>query len=510
MKLFDLAAGERGVVAGRTEAVTRRRFSRVSQVGSILSPFAAALTLLLAGCTVGPDYKGAPSTTHASSFRRAPDGAVSTAPSVAAWWIALGDPQLTALIDAGIANSPDLRAAQARVRQARAGLSQQKSNELPKVGASAAYLRTREPDLSSLGSSSSGSSGGRGPVALYLAGFDASWELDLFGGTRRAVEAASAEADASEADLADAHVQLAAEIGSAYVGLRDQQQRMAIVRKSAELEERVLTLTEQRRARGVASQLDVERVRTQVENTRNALIPLDAQIAESLDELAVLTGREPGALDDMLNASAPLPMLPQTIAVGDPAQLLRRRPDVRAAERRLASQSAQIGEREADWFPKVTLFGSLSFSAADPGHLVRKNNFTWLTVPYLQWNAFDFGRTKARVDQSRAAFDEAQAKYESTVLGALRDADVALSRYGHERENVVSLRTVESSARLAATLTEQRYRAGTATALDWLDAERTRYTAEQNRIQSDAQLIKDYVALQKSLGLGWEGMVSAQ
>ncbi|MEP9326877.1 efflux transporter outer membrane subunit [Paraburkholderia phymatum] len=475
----------------------------------MLAPVPAAVTVLLAGCTVGPDYKGAPATTHVSSFKRAPDGVVQTAPGVAAWWLALGDPQLTALIDAGIANSPDLRAAQARVRQARAGLSQQQSNELPKVGASAAYLRTREPDLSSLSGGSS-SSGGRGPIALYLAGFDASWELDLFGGTRRAVEAASAQADASQAELADAHVQLAAEIGSAYVGLRDQQQSMAIVRKSAELEARVLTLTEQRRDRGVASQLDVERVRTQVENTRNALIPLDAQIAESLDELAVLTGREPGALDDELNASAPLPALPQTIAVGDPAQLLRRRPDVRAAERRLASQSAQIGEREADWFPKVTLFGSLAFSAADPGHLVRKNNFTWLAVPYLQWNAFDFGRTKARVDQSRAALDEAQAKYESTVLGALRDADVALSRYGHERENVVSLRTVESSATRAATLTEQRYRAGTATALDWLDAERTRYTAEQNRIQSDAQLIKDYVALQKSLGLGWEGMVSTQ
>lgn len=495
MKPFDFAA-RCGVIAA----------CRVSHVVPVLSTVAAALTVSLAGCTVGPDYTGAPSTLKSSSFKRAPDGVVATAPGVAAWWVALDDPQLTALIEAGIANSPDLRAAQARVREARAGLSQQKSNALPKVGASAAYLRMREPDLSSLTGGSS--SGGRGPLGVYLAGFDASWELDLFGGTRRAVQAASADADASEADLADAHVQLAAEIGSAYVGLRDQQQRIAIVRKSADLEARVLSLTEQRRDRGVASQVDVERVRTQVENTRNALIPLDAQIAESLDELALLTGREPGALDATLNQPAPLPALPQTIAVGDPATLLRRRPDVRAAERRLASQSAQIGEREADWFPKVTLFGSLSYSAADPGHLVRKDNLTWLGVPYLQWNAFDFGRTKAKVDQARASFDEAQAKYESTVLGALRDADVALSRYGHERENVVSLRTVEDSATRAATLTEQRYRAGTATALDWIDAERTRYTAEQNRVQSDAQLIKDYVALQKSLGLGWEGIAS--
>jgi NodT family efflux transporter outer membrane factor (OMF) lipoprotein len=467
-----------------------------------------AAALVLAGCTVGPDYHGAPEVApvaaHANAFNRAPQGAVSSAPTVAAWWLALDDPQLAALIDAALKDSPDLHAAQARVRQARAGLTEQQRDALPKGDFSADYVRTRSPDLSSLTGSSGSSSSGRGPLSLYLTGFDASWELDIFGGTRRAIEAASAEADASQADLADAHVQLAAEVAQAYVGLRDEQQRVAIARESEQLEARILTLTEQRRSRGVSSDLDVERIRSQVENTRASIIPLDAQIAESLDELAVLTGREPGALDAELAAPKALPTLPATVAVGDPAHLLRQRPDIRAAERRLASQNAQIGEHEADWFPKVTLFGDLSFSAADPGHLLRKSNFTWVGAPYLQWNVLDFGRTKARVDQAKAGRDEAEAKYEGTVLGALKDADVALSRYGHERENAVSLRAVEDSATHAATLTEQRYRAGTTTALDWLDAERTRYSAEQNRIQSDAQVIKYYVALQKSLGLGWE------
>jgi NodT family efflux transporter outer membrane factor (OMF) lipoprotein len=471
-----------------------------------LLPVAAAL--VLAGCTVGPDYHGAPQAApvaaQAGAFNRAPQGTVSTAPTAAAWWLALNDPQLNALIDTALKNSPDLHAAEARVRQARAGLAGQQSNELPKSSASVAYLRTRSPDLASLEGGSSSSSSGGGPIGFYLAGFDASWEVDIFGGTRRAIEAASAEADASQADLADAHVQLAAEVAQAYVGLRDQQQRVTIGHESADLEARILTLTEQRRSRGVASDLDVERIRSQVENTRASIIPLDAQVAESLDELAVLTGREPGALDSELEAPKALPTLPATVAVGDPARLLRQRPDIRAAERRLASQNAQIGEHEADWFPKVTLFGDLSFSASDPGHLLRKSNYTWLGVPYLQWNILDFGRTKASVDQAKAGRDEAEAKYESTVLGALKDADVALSRYGHERENAVSLREVEDSATHAAVLTEQRYRAGTTTALDWLDTERTRYSAEQNRIQSDAQLIKDYVALQKSLGLGWE------
>ena len=263
-------------------------------------------------------------------------------------------------------------------------------------------------------------------------------------------------------------------------------------------------MTQQRRAQGVASDLDVERVRAQVEDTRGTIIPLDAQVAESLDRLAVLTGRAPGDLDAELAAAGALPALPQTVAIGDPASVLRQRPDIRAAELRLVSKNAVIGERIADWFPKLTLIGDLGFSASDPGHLVRSQNFMWIGAPLLQWNALDFGRTKARVAQAKAGLEEAQAKYESTVLGALRDANVALSRYGHQRDRVANLRDIESSATHAAVLSEQRYRAGTTSALDWLDAERTRFTAEQNRISGDAELVTDYIALQKSLGLGWQ------
>jgi outer membrane protein TolC len=248
----------------------------------------------------------------------------------------------------------------------------------------------------------------------------------------------------------------------------------------------------------------VERIRTQVENTRETLIPLDAQITESLDQLATQTGREPGALDAELTSSGPLPTLPESVPVGDPAALLRSRPDIRAAEWRLVSANAQIGQQEAAWFPKLTLIGDLGFTGTKAGQLFRGSNFMWVGAPLLQWNALDFGRTKAKVDQSKAGYEEAEAKYASTVLGALRDANVALSRYGHQRDNVVSLRNVETSATHAATLTQQRYRAGTSSALDWLDAERTRFSAQQSRISGDAELIKDYVALQKSLGLGWQ------
>jgi NodT family efflux transporter outer membrane factor (OMF) lipoprotein len=459
----------------------------------------AAIDGSLTACTVGPDFRGGPPApplaAHAAAFSRAPQGASSAEPSAAPWWSALGDPELTALIEAALVHSPDVEAAEARLRESRAALKEQKSNALPKSGASASYINAELPK----------STLDLGDLNLFNLGFDATWEVDLFGGTRRAVQAASAESIAVEADLADARVQLAAEVGEAYIDLQDRRARQELARRTADLEARILDLTEQRRARGVASDLDVERIRTQVENTRASIIPLDEQIAESLDQLAVLTGREPGSLDAELGAPRPLPTLPASVSVGNPAAMLRRRPDIRAAEFRLAAQTAQIGEREADWFPKLTLFGDLGFAAASPGGLVRSDNFLALGIPYLQWNALDFGRTRARVNQARAGRDEADAKYRSTVLGALRDADAALSRYGHQRTYVVELAAVETSAMKASSLTEMRYRAGTSSALDWLDAERTRYSAERDRVAGEAQLIKDYVALQKSLGLGWQG-----
>ncbi len=332
------------------------------------------------------------------------------------------------------------------------------------------------------------SSTGGGPLQLYTAGFDASWEIDLFGGTRRAVEAASAEAQAVDADLADTQVSLAAEVAQAYVDLRDEQQRLSLAQRSAELEQQMLTLTQQRRARGTAADVDVERLTTQVENTRATLTPLDAQVSDSLDQLAVLTGQAPGALDQELAAPHPIPALPAAVAVGDPATMLQQRPDIRAAERRLASSNAQIGEQVADFFPKVTLLGDLGYSAADPGHLVRKSNFTWIGVPYLQWNVLDFGRTLSRVHNAEASRDEAQARYTKAVLGALQDANTALSRYGHQREHLATLQQVQASADRSATLMRQRYTAGSGVA-----DRSARYTAH---------------AVQRTAGCGgWAGRV---
>lgn len=479
----------------------------------LAASFTGIALAVLSACTVGPDYRGAPAVAadaiKSSAFVRTPaGGAISTAPTASAWWRELGDAQLDALVDAALEHNPDVHVAQARLREARAQLMGQRANELPKVSAAAAAVRMRSPDLSALSSAGngngSGGGSGRGPLQLYTAGLDASWEIDLFGGTRRAIEAAFDEADAVDADLADTQVSLAAEVAQAYIDLRDEQQRLALAEKSSELQQQMLVLTQQRRAGGTAADVDVERLAGQVQTTRAALVPLDEQITESLDRLAVLTGRAPGALDAELAAAKPLPALPATVQIGNPAALLRQRPDVRAAERRLASSSAQIGEHIADYFPKVSLLGDLGFTATDPGHLFRKTNFSWLGVPYLQWNLLDFGRTAANVRSARASRDEASARYEHTVLAALEDANSALSRYGHQREHVVRLEEVDASAERAATLMRQRYTAGVATAIDLLDTQRTQFSAQQDVIAGRAQLLQCFVQLQKSLGLGWQ------
>jgi multidrug efflux system outer membrane protein len=474
----------------------------------------AALCAMLAACTVGPDYQGppnaAPNAQQAPNFHRAAVAPVENAQPVAAsWWEALNDPELNKLVAQALSDSPNIKAAEARLRQVRASLHQQKANALPTAAGNALYLHTNTPNLGSLsggsaGGSSSSSGGGSGGLDLYSVGFDATWELDIFGGTRRAIEAASAKADASEADLQDLHVSLAAEVVQAYVGLRDQQQRLALAQQSAALEKQVLDLTQQRRAAGAASDADVERLRTQLETTRGTAIPLQAQVDASLDQLAVLTGREPGALDTELAAASALPDLPARVAIGDPAALLRRRPDIRKAERNLAASNAQIGQQIANYFPKVNLLGDVGFGSTDIGHLFDGGSFTPVVAPILQWNILDFGRTEAKVDQAKAGRDEAIANYQAAVLSALQDAEGALSRFGHQRDNVISLARIKASADHTLALTRQRNAAGAASQIEVVNDLRDQVAATQNLAAGQAQLLTDYASLQKSLGLGWK------
>jgi len=474
----------------------------------------AALAANLSACMVGPDYKGpptvAPIARKTGRFHRADAAPVAADPPPAQWWLALNDAELTRLIDQAFADSPNLKAAAAKVRNARAMLREQGAKLGPSGGASAAALSIKPPSSlgSILGSGSSASVPGH--IDLYSTALDASWELDLFGGVRRGVENATAGAEAQQASFEDAKVQLASEVAQAYVNLRDAQHRVALSASSADLEGRELQLSLQRRAAGTASDADIERLRTQLSQTRADLLPLKATLDQYLDQLALLTGREPGALDSELAGSAPPPLPPSSVAIGDPAALIRRRPDIRQAERQLAAENAAIGQHVADYFPTVTLLGTVGYAGTQTSGLFDSRNVNALGGPSLSWNVLNLPKVQAQVKEAKAQYDTALFNYEQTVLAALQDAEDSLSRFGHQRENVVQLTAARDSAARAAELTRARYAGGTASLIDLLDTERQRVSTEESLAQAQALLTDDYVALQKSLGLGWQDATSSQ
>ena len=470
------------------------------------------LVALLAGCTVGPHYAGPPAGAgHAPGFVRAGDAPVTSAVPAARWWETLGDPTLDALVVRALGANPNVAVAQARLRQARAALRVAKADELPSASATGLYAHAHLPglDLGQLDTSGNNGSNGNGgggsstDLDLYNLGFDATWEVDLFGGQRRGVEAARATAAAAQANIADAQVSLSAEVVQAYVNLRDRQRRLALTARSLAMQQRMLDLTRERFGRGTASRLDVTRLQNQVDSTRADATPLNAERDAYLDELATLTGDDPGTLDATLTPVRPIPLPPAQVAIGDPAALLQRRPDIRAAERTLAADTAKIGQAEAARFPKVSFMGIVGLGGTSPSDLTKLDDFVALIAPQISWSFLDFGRNKARVVQAEGVRDEAEAQYRATVLAALRDAEDSLSRFRYRRITVATLARGKAEADESVALSEQRYQAGTTTLIDLLDAQRQQVAADQSLSVAEAGLTGDFVAIQKALGLGW-------
>jgi len=478
------------------------------------------LLAVLAGCaTAGKDYAGPPAATQATAFARAgepsADGQV-----LARWWPALGDATLDGLVDAALKANPNLGVARARLRQARAALGTERANGRPNGTATAMAAHLRLPPVGDAlaGAGTGGAEGGSqeggsglaipSSLNLYNVGFDATWEIDLFGGRRRAVEAAGAAAEAAEAQLADAQLSLTAEVASAYVNLRSVQRRLALSHAAIGRQQRMLDLTARRVQAGTASQLDLTRLQGQLESTRAESEPLLSQLDAYRDELATLAGLAPGALDARLAQPsaglAPVPLPPAAVAVGDPAALLQRRPDIRAAERTLAARSAQVGQADAARFPRLTLLGLIGIGGTHPSDLTHLDDFSAIAAPQLSWNFLDFGRNAARIEQAEGVRDEAEAQYRVAVLGALRDAEGALSRFKQRRVTVATIARAKAAADHATELMAARQKAGTASLIDLLDTERQQIAAEQNLAQAQAALTGEFVALHKALGLGWQ------
>jgi multidrug efflux system outer membrane protein len=493
MNLFDLRLVRSMSSRARFAARPRAALTRVLVPPAIrrsAAPLAA--TLLLAGCAVGPDYR-APDT-PAPEFRNADPSILDKQPYEAAWWRQFGDPTLDGLVERALTSDLDLKIAATRVDEARAILSAARRERWPGAGAEAARTESKGQQP--------GFSDERVDVESYDGGLAALWELDLFGRVRRGAQAAAADAAAAEADLRDAQVLVAAEVARSYLDLRGAQKRLRVARANLAFQRDTLNLTRVRLDLGRGSELDVASAAARLSATDASIPPLVAAEAAAAHRLAVLLGLRPGALDAEL-APRELPPHLTTLAVDSPESLLRRRPDIRAAERELAAATARIGVAKAELFPRLTLSGFIGFIAGDADELGESSSRAWSFSPVLSWGGLDPG-VRARIVAAEARAAGALAVYDRTVLHALEETETAFVRYAQSRLRLAAVIDESTASQRAAELARVQYREGALDFLRLLDAERTALQAEDALAAAETDLNTSVVVIYKALGGGWE------
>ncbi|MFA6561145.1 MAG: multidrug efflux RND transporter permease subunit [Verrucomicrobiia bacterium] len=454
---------------------------------------------LLTGCAVGPNFQQ-PETNTGSAFGNATQPNIATNQTAVIWWRGFNDAKLNALIDQALTANHDLRIATARVREARALRTHVLFDFAPTVQSDASYTRS----VSSKDSINMPLSRDQREHALYNGGFDATWELDIFGRVRRSVEAATAEVSLAEATRRDVLVTLTAELARNYFELRGTQHQLSVFRRNAETQRETLDLTLSKLHAGRATELDAARARAQLESTLAAIPPLEAAAKRAIHRLSVLIARQPTTLEPDLAKAAPLPALPALVNIASPSELLRRRPDIRAVEQALAAATARIGVQTADLFPRVTFNGNIALESSQISGLAKGGADTFSFGPRLSWAAFDLGRVRARIKAARASADAELAFYEKTVLLALEETENALVEFGRERARRNHLAAAASAAGDAFKLARQRYDGGVSDFLAVLDAERSQLAIEAQLAQSETRTATALVAIYKSLGGGWE------
>lgn len=461
--------------------------------------------MLVTGCVAGPDYAGPPQAAGAlpAQFLRAGQDVDATAPQASQWWTLLGDPVLDQLEARALVGNPGITMARARIDQARARVRAERANRLPTLGADATMVQGRLPDLDLQGPPSN-APGGDDSLSFYNLGAIANWEIDFAGGDVRRSEAANAQAAAAVATAEDAIVQLTAEVARAYVALREAEARLALLENERDLQQQTLELTYARYTQGALPLFPVGNANAELELLKARIAEARADSAVFRDTLAVLVGEAPGALDAMLAQGGSIPLPPERVEVGDPAALIARRPDVRAAERNLAAATARIGVAEARRFPKISFLGVLGLGGSEPGDVLDPGNLAALAVPRLQWNLLDFGRSAAAIDEAKGTRDEAEARYREIVLGALQDAEQALARFGQNRAYVAALAQIKRQADTAADLNIQRHGAGVISRTELNASLRQRDQSQADLNRALAGLTTSWIAVQKSLGLGWK------
>lgn len=461
------------------------------------------LASILAGCAVGPDYEAPrPETPEAWHSLEAPKaGQASDARAVvadlSAWWTSFGDPALVRLVERSLAGSLDLRVAASRVREARALRGVARGGLLPEAGVGGAYERARPSEEGFFPSDGE-------PFHHYQAGFDASWEIDVFGGNRRRLEAAVAEVEASEEAFRDVRVSLVAEVARTYVDFRSAQSRGRIARLNLEAQRKTAQVIRARLDAGQATELDVSRAEAQVSVTASMIPLLETLERRSLHAIALLLGKAPGAGAAELSAPAPIPGAPAVIPVGLPTDLLRRRPDLRRAERELAAATARVGAATADLYPRFFLSGSLGSESVDASDFLAPASRAWSFGPSISWSLFQGGRIRANIEVRNARQERAAIRFEQALLGALRDVEDALTAHSREQVRKADLARAAGLQRRAVELAQERYLQGLADFLAVLEAQRLLYAAEDAVAQTEQSVSTHAIALFKAVGGGWK------
>jgi multidrug efflux system outer membrane protein len=467
---------------------------------------AAVAATLLTACAVGPNYEAPePSADQGidESFDNAEASTYSGDGSVGEFWQTFHDATLETLVTQALAANHDLRIAQTRVRAARALRRDAAFDLLPSLNATAGYTKQRTATATT-------QPGAPRETELYDAGFDAIWELDFFGRVRRGIQASDAELGAIEAERRDTFVSVTAEVTRTYFELRGQQQQLDVARRNVANQTSTLDLAKARLDAGSGTEFDTARAQAQLSATRGTIAPLEAAVARSIHRLSVLLGREPGALRAQLAPPANLPPLPGIVPVGDPAGLLRRRPDIRVAERDLAGATARIGIAVADLFPRVSFTGSAGYVATDRDGLGDSGSDAFLLAPGISWAIFDLGHVQARIGASRANRDGALLRYERTVLQALEETENSLVTHARSRDRLVHDEEALKASTTAADLARVRYENGASDFLQVLDAERTLLESEDRLARSRTEAATSLIAVYKSLGGGWETTAGTQ
>jgi len=462
-----------------------------------------AVLVFLAGCAVGPDYEAPQpklSESWSSLAGKLPDQAsvaTSRSADLSRWWVSFDDPALDALIEKALDSSLDLKAAASRVREARALRGVAQGALLPEAGVSGSYDRVRASENGPIPSDGKA-------FSLHQAGFDASWEIDVFGGTRRSVEAAEAQEEAAIEGLRDVRVVLLAEVARSYAELRGSQTQLAIALQNVEAQQKTFELTRTRRDAGRATDLDVARAEALVETTGSTVPAFESAIRLSIHRIALLLGQPPGALSPELSATRPIPKAPSEIPVGLPTELLRRRPDIRRAERELAASTARIGVATADLYPRFFLSGAIGLQSVDASDFATASSRLWSFGPQVQWALFQGGRIRANIEVQNARQEQAAIRFEQSLLGALKDVEDALVLHAREQARRAKLARAVAAQQKAVDLADQRYAQGLVDFLNVLDAQRQLFLAQDALVQSERSVITHSIALYKAVGGGWE------